>query len=292
MKARILTGMAVLALSAAVPVSASAATTVVAGPLKVKGYNMTLIGADAKKDTLTVMFSKAKGKASQQHMYQFGTKVKVTKTSISAKLGRFGSVNLRLTNARNASGKSKLPKGCTGTVGKTKTGKFRGSLKFVADRTFFRTVKAKTLNGVVSSSGKLDCSGSGSGKAKGDGSGDGLGVGGPSLTLTKAEEDGTFMFRATPSDQMAIQTEMGKKAAPATSISHMITGVGPSLLIAGVGATVPSVAPFVTGKGTFTAAGPAVGTIVTGPLSGNLVAKFDSVPQVSVVGDNALLMNP
>jgi hypothetical protein len=276
----------------AAPTAAQAAGTVVGGPVKVRNYSMTLIGTDAgSKDSLTVIFQRNSGKSGQTHSYTFAKGVKVTKTSISGSLGRFGSINLRLRDARSIKSK-KLPKGCTGSAGKTKVGTLRGKFRLVADTTYFRTVNAKKLNGLWSGSSKLRCTGSGGTGTGGDGSGDGDGdAREPMLTHSRTDGAAMFSFTATRNTQIALRTEDPALTAPAQVI-HMISATGPSLAVGagGATATVQSVSPFIAGQGTFTA-GFAAGPTVTGTLAGDLVARFDSIGSMTVSGD-ALLMNP
>jgi hypothetical protein len=271
----------------AVPTTAQAAGTVVGGPVKVRDYSMSLIGTDAgSKDTLTVIFQRSSGKSGQTHSYTFAKGVKVTGTSISGSLGRFGSINLRLRDARSIKRK-KLPKGCTGSAGKAKAGTLRGKFRLVADTTYFRTVNLKKLNGLWSGSSKLRCTGNGTGTG-GDGSGDGA-AREPMLTHSTTDGGAMFSFTATRNTQMAMRTEDPALTAPA-QVFHMISATGPSLAVGGATATVQSVSPFIAGQGTFTA-GFAAGPTVTGTLAGDLVARFDSIGPLTVSGD-ALLINP
>jgi hypothetical protein len=274
----------------AVPTTAQAAGTLVAGPVKVKGYDMSVVGADqGSKDSVSVLFTRKSGKSSQTHMYTFDKGVKVTKTSIAGSLGRFGSINLKLRDAR-ALKRPKLPKGCTGTVGKAKSGSLRGKFRLVADTTYFRTVNAKKLPGVSSTSGKLDCSGSGDGTG-GAGGGDG-GIGGePMLTHTKMDGGMMFSLIATRDSITAMQVEDANLTAPAR-VMHTINASGPSLVVGagGATATVRSVSPFFVGQGAFTSSF-AAGQTASGTLAGDLVARFDSIGSIPASGD-AVLMNP
>jgi hypothetical protein len=273
----------------AVPTAAQAAGTVVGGPVKVRGYSMSVIGTDAgSKDTMTVMFTRTSGKASQTHSYGFDKGVKVTKTSISGSLGRFGSINLRLRDVRSLKNK-KLPKGCTGRAGNAKVGTLRGKFRLVADATYFRTVTAKKLTGFWSGQGKLRCAGGGANnRGGGDGGGDARE---PMLTHTRTDGGALFSFTATRNAQMALRSDDPSLTAPAR-VMHMISATGPSLVVGagGATATVKSVAPFIAGQGAFTA-GFAAGTTVTGTLAGGLVARFDSIGSIAASGD-ALLIDP
>jgi hypothetical protein len=266
-------------------------THIVATSERSRDYRMTVLGSDnGAKDSVTVLFSRVASKSSQQHMYAFDTGVKVTGTSISGSFGRFGSVKLRLTNARSVKGKKGVPKGCTGTPGKAKTGTLSGRFKLAADKTYFRTVTAKKPPATAAKSGSIKCGGSGDGTG-GNGGGDGGGAAsGPMLTHSKQDGGATFMFTATPGAQTAIQMDDAGATAPARVI-HQITATGPSLTVGGGGitATVKGQPRDVSGQGAFTGEGGA-GPVVTGTLAGSLVAKFDSIGRVNIAGD-ATLMN-
>ena len=149
-------------LLAAPAVASAAGSTVIAGPLKVKDYEMTVTATDGATDSLGVMFNRTAGKASQMHTYSFsqGVTVKATAKSASIKgsLGRFGKVDLKLRGV-GAAKQGVVPKGCTGTAGKSRAGTLRGSFKLVADSTYFKTVSAKSLKGQLVKGGKLTCDG-------------------------------------------------------------------------------------------------------------------------------------
>jgi hypothetical protein len=286
MKARILIG-AVLAALLAVPAGATAAGTIVGGPLKVRGYDMTLIGNDqGKRDSVTVMFTRTAGKTRQQHFYTFEKRVKVTGKSISASLGRYGTIQLKLVDARNSKIKKAIPKGCSGTTGKAKVGTLAGKLKLVADKTFFRTVKTKKFAGTAVTGGNLRCDRGGQGQPGGGGEGDGDATGGPMLTQSKPDGGAHFMFTATPGMQMAIQTEDRNATAPA-QILHMISGAGQGLVVGGGTATATGIRSYFGGQGTFS--GTAMGTVSVGTLSGDLVAKFDSIAPIAILGEATLI---
>src|SRR4051812_37259575 len=99
-------GLAALCVGAvAVPATASAAsaTSIVAGPLKVRDYSMTVAASDGAKDTFSVMFNRRAGKATQSHYYTFAKGVKVTTNRslsvarIRGSLGQYGKIDLKLT---------------------------------------------------------------------------------------------------------------------------------------------------------------------------------------------------
>jgi hypothetical protein len=286
MKARMLTG-ASLAAILALPVSAQAAGTLSAGPVKVRDYEMTVVGSDGgARDSFTVMFRRTSGKSTQQHMYTFASGVKVTATSMRGSLGRYGSVNLKLRNARKT--KSSVPAGCTGRAGSARSGTFTGSFRLVADTTYFRTVTARKLPGMAMRSGNLRCGDSGGG---GNGGGGGDAAGEPMLTHTKTDGAAMFTFTARRSGQTVMQMEDRATTAPA-QIMHMISGSGNGLVVGGGGLTATSkaISPFLSGTGDFTGEGGA-GTVVTGTLAGDLRARFDSIGAIGIAGD-AMLMNP
>ncbi len=114
MNTRLLAGAALTA-ALALPAAAHADSSVIGGPLKVRDYQMTVIGSDAAKDSLTIIFSRTSGGSSQQHMYLFDSGVTVTPTSIKGSLGRYGAIDLKLSGARAA--KASVPAGCSGSPG-------------------------------------------------------------------------------------------------------------------------------------------------------------------------------
>lgn len=274
--------------------SASAATAVTGGPIKVRGYNMTLVGSDnGAKDSLTVIFARGAGRSSQFHSYTFQKGIKVTKTSIRGSLGRFGRVNLTLRNPRKLRNtKSVLPKGCSGRVSRSRTGTLSGKFRLVADRTYFRTVTAKKMRGASSTTGKLNCSGSGPG-AKGDGNGGGgMGQGETMLSHSSLNGGATSSLVATKRSLVATHIEDPAKTKPAMVV-HMISATAPGTLTVvggGASATVKATAPFFRGRGLFTGE-LAGGPIVPGKLGGNLSARFDSIKPITFGGD-AMLMYP
>ena len=263
----------------AAPAAASAVgSTVVAGPLKVRDYTMTVTATDGATDSLGVMFNRTAGKASQMHMYSFSqgvtVKAKGASASIKANLGRYGKVNLKLVGA-GAAKKGVLPKGCTGSAGKSRAGTLRGSFKLVADTTYFKTVSAKSLKGQLLKGGKLTCDGSGGG---------GQTKAPTSLSVNLAQPEGMLTFSASKAadgsvTQQAMRMDDAGSTAPA-SIMHLISAPGGAAAFAPAAdlssATGSAVTPFFTGAFSF-ASDMAMGTTAMGKLSGDLVAAFDSI---------------
>lgn len=293
---RFLAGVSLFALAAFLVAAgtANAATTVTGGPIKVKGYNLSLVGVDnGAKDSLTVIFTRGVRKSTQLHTYTFSKGVKVTKTSIRGSLGRFGRVNLSLRNIRTPrNAKTALPKGCLGRVGKSRIGTLKGQFRLVADRTYFRTVKASKMRGASLTTGKLNCSGGGGNGNGGDGNGGGMGRGETMLSHTLTDGGAMTSLVATKRSLTVTQVEDQAKTKPAM-LMHMISHSGPGVLtVAGGGtsATVKSSAPFFRGQGLFSGEA-AMGPVVPGTLAGNLTARFDSIKPITFRGD-AMLMNP
>jgi hypothetical protein len=266
MNSRLLIGAALTA-ALTLPAVAHADSSVVGGPLKVRDYQMSVIGSDGAKDSLSIVFSRTSGGSSQQHMYLFDSGVTVTPTSIKGSLGRYGAIDLKLSGARSA--KSSVPAGCTGDPGTTKRGTLKGSLRLVADSSYFRTVTAKSLPGMASVGGSIRCDGGASG---GPGAGTGA-AGGPMVTVSKTDGGGMFTFSATAKAQSAMVMDDAAQTAPA-QIMHIISAQGAGLK----GDSVPGISPFIGGAGTFSGS-------VSGTLSGDLTAKFDSIGPVAVEGD-------
>lgn len=294
-------GMAALCAAGllAAPAAASAApTTIVAGPVTVKDYSMTLSATDnGSSDGLSIMFNRTAGKASQTHFYSFTKGVKVTTRStlaaakIKAKLGRYGKIDLKLTGV-GAVKRGAVPKGCTGTASKMRRGKLNGGFKLVADSTYFKTIKKKSLKTSLFKGGNIKCETDG-----GDGGGSGGGSGSTTLTSTVTGADGMLTFSATKTaggeiSQSAMRMDDATKTAPA-SIFHMISAPGTSAAFNFAAdltsATGAGVTPFFSGTFNFAAESTFDG-MAMGALTGDFAAKFDSIGRQSIASDNAMLM--
>jgi hypothetical protein len=278
---RFLAGAALAATALAIPASAQAETTLVAGPLKVRDYEMRVMATDAAQDSVSVMFSRASGASNQMHMYAFADGATVTPTSISASLGRYGSIKLRLAGTRAAKGV--VPAGCTGDPGTTKAGTMTGALRFDAGDAYFKPVRASKLKGTAMAGGDLRCQADGRGPGAG-----GAGAQEQTLMVTRMDGAAMTMFTATAKAQTAMRSEDPAATAPAT-VMHMISAEGSGLQVSGGGAsaTAPGIGPFLTGTGAFSGEpypGGAFGT-----LDGNLVARFDGIGDVAFGGDATLM---
>ncbi|MDW5594578.1 hypothetical protein VSS74_09535 [Conexibacter stalactiti] len=277
------------ALTLAAPATALADATLTAGPLKVRDYQLTLVATDAAKDSLSVMLSRRSGASTQLHMYGFASGVTVkaagAKPTISAKLGRYGSVKLTLGTLK--SGRGSVPAGCTGSGGRNDRGSFSGALQLKLDTTYFKTVKASSLPGARVSGGALRCDGGTGGQTSG-------------LTLMAMPESGdgnTFMVNATRTagggvTQSAMRSDAAAATAPAT-VMHMITATSAASTFTTAAdlssATLTGPAPFLSGALAF--AGEATGTMASGTVSGDWAAKFDSIgTQRLAAGTTATLM--
>jgi hypothetical protein len=284
-------GAAVAAALLLAPAAASAAApTLIAGPLKVKDYSMT-VSATHGSSAVNVLFNRTAGKATQTHMYSFDSgatvKVKGAKGSLKADLGRFGAIKLKLKNV-GAARKGSVPAGCTGTPGSARSGKLTGSFKLVADSTYFNTVSAKRLKAQVVKGGSLNCQGAG-------GQPDA-----PTTLMANLEQPGgQLTFYATRAAdggvaQQAMRIDDEAATAPA-SIMHLINAPGGAAAFAPAsdlsGATGTGVGPFLTGA--FSFAGEPFGTMASGKLSGDLVANFDSIgaQQIASGAPDAILMS-
>ncbi len=263
-----------------VPAGAQAAgTSVVAGPLKAKGYDLTISGSGS---SLAIMAAKTSGGSTQMHTWSF-TGAKVSAKGIKASLGRYGKIDLRFSGGR--SGRGVVPKGCTGTPGKTTVGTMKGSLKLKLDSTFFKTVSAKQLKGQLAKSGKLDC-GSGTGKE----------TTGTTLSVTDAGSVDMLMLSiskvGSSVQQMMMRTDDRTASAPA-SITHMIMAKAPASGLTAAGdlssATAQAAGPFLTGSLSFT--GEPMAGMATGTVSGTFAGKFDSIGTQTLPADaTAILM--
>lgn len=271
------------------PAAASADTTLTAGPLKVRDYQLTLVGNDGSRDSLSAILTRRSGGSTQMHLYSFSSGVTVkaagAKPSISGRLGRFGTVKLTLSGLKG--GRGPVPAGCTGTPGRNERGTFAGKLQLKLDASYFKTVKASRLAGARIGGGSLRCDG-----------GSGAQPSGLMLSAMPETGDGSMlMFSATRDaggtvSQQALRNDAAAATAPA-SIMHMITATAPSSGFTAAAdltsATVSGAAPFLGGTLSFTGEG--AGTIASGTVSGDLTAKFDSIgAQRLPAGTTATLM--
>ncbi|MGE4426813.1 MAG: hypothetical protein AB7G37_10220 [Solirubrobacteraceae bacterium] len=300
MSFRFVAGVA-LAAAVALPASASAAGTINGGPVKVKGgYQLSVSAVDAKKDTFTVILVDADKHETEQHLFTFRKGVKVTvkgkSASIKGKLGRWGSVDLKLRNAKTD--KKKPREGCSAagrTTGTTRTGTLEGRLRFRMPNGKFVTVRklrAQTYSGSVTSVDPLQCDDDRVGDGGEGGDGDGQNDE-PQLFLTKDHADGKLSFIARKRSLMLTWSQEPKGKKQPAQITRTATATGENLLTAsdgGVTAAVKGTKPF-TGNGAYRADPAIPGPATTGTLLGSLKVTLPGVPVVSVAGDGAVLLN-
>jgi hypothetical protein len=274
----------------AAPTSALAAgESIVAGPLKVKGYDLTLTATDAGNgDSFGITAVKSSGKAMQMHSWSFASGVSVSvkgaKATIKGRLGRYGAIAATI----NAGGKAvgRVPAGCTGTAGIGRSGKLTGKTTLKLDTTFFKTVAPKSLKAEILSGGKLECGGGGT-------TPDSTGL---MLTSSVETADGQMLVSILKDGgtvhQNVMRTDTASATAPA-SVMHMITVETAAAGLDAAGdlatATAAGAAPFLTGKLSF--AGEPMGTMASGTISGDFTAKFDSIGAFTpAAGTDAMLM--
>jgi hypothetical protein len=257
------------------PASALAAGSVIAGPVKAKGYTLTITATDAgAADSLSVTAVKRAGGSQQLHSWSFtGAKVTIkgATATIKGSLGRYGAINAKVKGAGKVKGI--VPAGCTGTAGSASKGTLVGKTKLVLDSTFFKTVKPKSVKAQIIRAGKLDCTTGGGGST---------GQHGLMLMSTLQNDAGTLSVSVNKAGSKVTQTVM-RTDAPATaapaSVFHMISATtGESGLNAAPdlqNASAPATGPFLTGQLAF--AGTPMGTMATGTVSGDFAAKFDSI---------------
>ena len=293
-------GLAVAAGALLIPSAASADALVSAGPVKVRDYQMTVMASDGKSDSLIVMFRRPDGKASQTHMYSFakGVAVKVSgnlgSATVKGNLGRFGAVNLKLRGAGPVKSYG-VPKGCSGKGSKGRAGTLAGSLQLVADSTYFKTVSKKQLKAQAFKTGAFTCGGDTGGTGGG-------GTGGSGDTMLSAFPEAgadTLTVSATKAadgsvTQQVMRMDDSAATAPASIMHHITVPAAASAFTVADGlasATLTGASRFLTGAATFTSEGDA-GTVASGTLAGNLVAKFDSIGDVALTagGPSATLM--
>jgi hypothetical protein len=281
---------AATALLAAPALAAADGATVVAGPLKAKGYTINLTATDGgASDTFGIDATKTSGGSTQMHSWSFGAGVSVAikggRATIKGGLGRYGKINATIKTGGAAKGS--LPKGCTGSAGTIRKGTLTGTTKLALDTTFFKTQAPKKLKAQILLGGKVTCGGTAQPDATkglmlsvpGDGA-----AGSTMLSVSKVDGKVT---------QMAMNTEDQAATAPA-SVFHMIMAqTGAAGLDAAADYTTakaPAAGPFLSGTLSF--AGEAAGaTMATGTVSGDFTAKFDVIPAYTpAAGATAMLM--
>jgi hypothetical protein len=281
-------GAAVLA----VPAAASARTsTVIAGPVKVKAYSMTLI---ASKNSMSAILTRRAGKSNQSHVYSAskGVKVKLARNlssgSIKASLGKLGTVNLRLHGSGPVR-KSKPPKGCTGQASRSRQGKLSGTFRLKADNgRYFGTIRQGSLPATALDAGKLTCQGTGDGGTGSPGGSSG------STTLSRTISDGdeftSLVVTRHKGKVSEFVTRIDSRAATAPLVvTHSVstTAPGGAFSVAGdlKSATVQG-AGFITGSLSY-AAKDGFGAYSTGTATGSLAARFDPLGKISLTQGDA-----
>lgn len=270
----------------AAPASAVAAgSTVIAGPIKVKGYDLTLSATDnGAADSFSIAAVRRSGQSSQMHSWSFSSGVAVAikgaKATIKGSLGAFGSIDAKVATGAKTTGRP--PAGCTGTTGSTRKGTLSGKARLALDHTFFKTVAPKAMRAMIVQGGKLQCGGT-----------PGASQSGLTLMSTVDGDGGQTMFTITKVGGTVFQQVMQSSTAGSTSVLHLITAqTGASGLDAAGDlstATAPAAGPFLSGTLRF--AGDAMGSMATGTTSGDFAAKFDSIGTQAIPdGNDAMLM--
>jgi hypothetical protein len=285
------------ALAFAAPALAASPVVLTAGPVKVKDYKMQLIASESgAKDSLLVLFTRGSGASTQTHTYSFASgvdlKVKpgLAGATLKANLGQFGSIAMSFAGGGKAV--ATTPAGCTGAKYVSKRGSLGGAFRLVADSSYFRTISQKKLPaalGTQQGSGQLNCGGAG-----GQGTG-GKPAGALTLSAVKAEGASTFMVSATRgADGAVTQSAMQIDRVGTTTVMHAISAKsGRTSFDAAADLTSARLAaagPFLSGTLSF-ASDAAAGASAFGELSGDFVAKFDSIGRRSPVevGANGIL---
>ena len=273
------------------PAGALAAGTVFAGPVKVKGYSVSLTATDgAAADGLSVFAVKSSRGSQQMHSWSFtgvAVTVKGGKATIKGNLGAFGKVNAKVAAVRKVKGA--VPPGCKGTAGTVRKGTMKGATKLVLDSSFFRTLAPKRLPAQIAQAGKLDCSGAGAGGGTG-GSAAGLMLMSSATTADGHQLMVNIVKQGAKISQTVMRTD---KPASGASVFHMISAkAGASGLTAAAdlgSATAAAAGPFLSGTLAFT--GEPMGTMASGTISGDFAARFDSIgTQTLPAGNDGMLM--
>ncbi len=306
---------AALLAAIAAPAAAEAAppVTLSTAPVPVKGYAMQVIASkgtpvNGRPVSLTVMFRKGSGATSQSHMYSFGlpaaalvVRPDLRRATLRANLGKYGRLNL-VFSGLGRSRRAAPPAGCTGPASLTATGRFAGTMRFVADRTYFRTVTRAPRTGSAGRqvrAGTLQCGGTST----------------PTNTCTQRSgalmasassfaPTGSVSFSASqptaggPVTQNVFVSESGASIAPASSIFHLISvrAGAPSLAAAAdlTSAQIVGGAPYLRGSLAFTVQGEPTQNTTSCPgrttttgfyeTAGDLTALFDSIGPRQIAG--------
>lgn len=270
----------------AAPATALAAdSSIVAGPLKVKGYDVSITATDSgASDSFGIMAIKKSGKSTQMHMWSFtgvAVSVKGAKATIKGSLGAFGKVDAKISAGAKA--RTGVPAGCTGSGGSARKGTMTGKSKFALDKTFFKTVAPKALKAQIIQGGKLDCTGS---KTPTSTSG---------LTLMSSTTGGDSLMVSITKQGGKVFQQVMRNDAPAgsASVMHMINAETGASGLEAAGdlstAKAAGVSPFLTGTLSFE--GEPMSGMASGTVSGDFAAKFDSIgTQKLPEGNDAMLM--
>jgi hypothetical protein len=238
------------------------------------------------------MLTRSSGEAMQSHMYSFASgatvKVKGAKVSLKADLGAYGAISLKAKKLGKAR-KGVVPRGCTGSTGKSRSGTLSGSFELAADTTYFQTIATRKLKAQVLKGGKLECGATPGGSPTARPA---------TLSANLETPAGMLMFTATRDaggavTQQAMRMDDEATTAPG-SIMHMITAPGGAAAFSPaadlLSATGSAITPFFSGA--FTFSGENLGSMGMGTLTGDLAAKFDSIgtQQIAAGSPDAMLM--
>jgi hypothetical protein len=261
--------LAAATIAVAAPAGAQAAThAIVAGPITVHGYELSVLGI-AGSPVLTVMLEQDRGTTTQVHLFTVKTGVHSSTKRIRADLGALGAIDLRLGAKRTRH----LPAGCRGSA--QRVGTWTGSLRLVPDTTFFKTIRATRLPGAVLKGAGLECDEPGSSTPD-------TGETGPQLVT-----GGTGPGIAADTTTTTV-TANGRRGS--ASVVHLLTQR--STLVTAADLTTATLTPIgaaITGTATFAGTTTAVTTVdgpigrtAKGTLTGTLTAHFDSIGDIAV----------
>lgn len=141
-------------------VAADRTRTLVAGPIRHRGHQVSLIASDGPRDSLVVWLHRRAGRSELTHMFTFNRGVNVTSRGnaprIVARLGRYGTVRLTLRGMRARRGV--VPPGCSGVASRAMVGTLRGRLDLRLGKPFKR-ISARSLRGARMGRSTIECGG-------------------------------------------------------------------------------------------------------------------------------------
>jgi hypothetical protein len=257
--------------------------------------------------SLRVGLTRTVGNANETHTYLFqlaassvtvAPDLSTLTLDTGAQLGQFGAIKLTFANPGSLA-QGTAPSGCTTGTWQTRTGTLTGSVSFVADSSYFKTILEKSLPADLTANT----------------SGTPATCGTPTPTclhstlfLAGDVSNASGAFNAILTNgQLTLRAVLGQAIAPAQvfhvlSVANVPTSDLTAAADASTGAvTTGGASPWFTGSLNFTAAAPPTpftsaacggtpGSLAPGTANGSLVAHFAAIPATTLSAGTALLI--